>query len=37
MDMERYLRIGHANNPKVLVDGLRLLSGFIAGQAKDAH
>lgn len=36
MDMEGYLRIGYANNPKVLADGLPLLSGFIARRAKDA-
>ena len=32
LDMEGYVRIGYANNPDILKEGLRLVSGFIAAQ-----
>jgi hypothetical protein len=30
MDMEGWLRIGYANNPAILREGLGLMSGFLA-------
>ncbi len=30
MDMEGYVRIGYANNPDILKEGLRLVSGFLS-------
>ena len=32
LNMEGYVRIGYANNPDILKEGLRLVSGFIAAQ-----
>ena len=32
MDMEGYLRIGYANNERVLREGLKRLSGFMAAE-----
>jgi aspartate/methionine/tyrosine aminotransferase len=31
-DLEGYVRIGYANNPRILVTGLELLGGFLAGR-----
>jgi aspartate/methionine/tyrosine aminotransferase len=33
MGMEGYVRIGYANNPQVLADGLPLVSAFLAHMA----
>ncbi len=33
LDVEGYLRIGYANNPQVLADGLPLLGGFFDGRS----
>ena len=33
MDMEGYVRIGYANNPNILKEGLRLVSGFLSTQS----
>ena len=33
MDMEGYVRIGYANNPRILKEGLRLVSGFLSTQS----
>ena len=32
MDMEDYVRIGYANNPDILKEGLRLVSSFLSTQ-----
>ena len=34
MDVEGYLRIGYANNPKILADGLARLGGFLTAHAR---
>ena len=35
MDMEGYVRIGYANNPEVLKQGLEKVSGFLAGMSGE--
>ena len=32
LNMEGYVRIGYANNPDILKEGLRLVSGFLSAQ-----
>jgi aspartate/methionine/tyrosine aminotransferase len=33
LGMEGYVRIGYANNPEILKEGLKRVSGFLAKQA----
>ncbi len=34
LDMEGWLRIGYANSPQILAEGLRKISDFLAGLTR---